>query len=76
MCSISSYYQFVVLMLQFGGVACVVTLSTQTVLTCLSPSHAQGEVEVSVTVAGKGKASGMALFTYNLQLSSVSHCSG
>lgn len=76
MCSISSYYQFVILMLQFGGVACVVILSTETVLTCLSPSHAQGEVEVSVTVAGKGKASGMALFTYNLQLSSVSHCSG
>lgn len=62
--------------LQFGAAACTVTVSTGTLLTCTTPPHDQGQVEVSVVVAGKGKASGEPLFTYNLQLSSVSHCSG
>lgn len=61
---------------QFGAAACTVTVSTGTLLTCTTPPHDQGQVEVSVVVAGKGKASGAPLFTYNLQLSSVSHCSG
>lgn len=50
--------------------------STDVLLICVTSPHIQGVVEVSVVVAGKGKASGIATFTYNVQLSSISHCSG
>ncbi len=45
-------------------------------LICITPPHSQGEVNVSVIVAGKGKASGDILFMYNLDITEISHCSG
>ena len=54
----------------------MITVATEMLLTCVTSPHAQEEVEVSVTVSGKGEASGQVLFIYSVQLSSISHCSG
>ena len=55
---------------------CKVTTVTEVLITCVTPPHIPGNVEVNVAVFGKGTASGQAVFTYNVAISSISHCSG
>ena len=62
--------------LQLGDAECRVTDSTDSHVTCVTPAHMEREVEVKVLEAGTGRASGMVTFTFDVQLSSISHCSG
>ena len=62
--------------MQIGGSLCAVTSSSDTQITCSTPAHSIGEVEVQVNVDGKGRASGEGRFTYHLEVNSVSHCEG
>lgn len=52
------------------------TSSSDTQIVCSTPAHSIGEVEVQVSVDGKGRASGRGRFTYLLQVNSISHCEG
>lgn len=49
---------------------------TDVQITCVTPPHMQQEVLVSVLDPGRGRAAGTVTFTYDVQLSSISHCSG
>ena len=55
---------------------CAVTSSSDAQITCSTPAHSVGEVEVQVRVDGKGRASGEGTFTYRLEVNSISYCEG
>ena len=52
------------------------TSVTDAEVTCLTPAHVLGVWDVEVVVVGKGRASGTATFTYSVNITTVSHCSG
>ena len=61
---------------QLGDSECAVTNSSDMLVTCVTPPHVQEEVQVSVVEAGIGKAAGIVTFTFEVQLATISHCSG
>ncbi len=62
--------------MQIGNEDCTVTMASSTEVTCLTPAHAKGAWPVEMLVEGVGKAVGDVTFTYTLDVTSVSHCSG
>ena len=62
--------------LQIGGTLCSAITSNDTHITCTTPAHTIGEFDVQVSVDGKGRASGVGSFTYQLEINSISHCDG
>ncbi len=62
--------------MQIGNVDCTVTMASSTEVTCLTPAHTRGVWSVEVVVEGVGRAVGDITFTYALDVTSVSHCSG
>lgn len=63
-------------MMQFDDAECGVISASSVQLICITPPHARGEVVVSVLVRTQGKATGTLRFTYIMEITSISHCSG
>lgn len=51
-------------------------MSTEMLLTCVTPAHNEELVSVKVVVIGKGEALGAVYYAYSVQLDTISHCSG
>ena len=62
---------------QLGNAECSITSSNSTQITCVTPPHNRGSVDVAVSVEGRGSASSINVsFEFVTEVTHLSHCSG